>query len=319
LYLHVYAVERTGVTSSKEVAYAVMNGLVVAYDTAAVHVDSTAFRYGAMVFEGLRGYWEPGASQMYVVKLADHLARLRDSAKVMRFDSIPADDDLRNAILECIRTNEFRKDVHLRLNLWVDGIGASDNRGPIGWSVTATPRDRRVGQRGITACVSSWTRTSDNSIPPRIKCAANYQNARLSLMQATTDGYDLAILLDRDGHVAESPTSCIFLVRHGTLITPPVYNDILESITRDAMMELAATINVTVVQRPIDRTELYVADEIFVCGTGAEVVPVLSVDRYSIGSGQRGPITAALMRLYFGVVRGLDENPIWRSWLTTVY
>jgi branched-chain amino acid aminotransferase len=183
--------------------------------------------------------------------------------------------------------------------------------------MAALPMTRYFGKDGLHVQVSSWTRISDASMPPRIKAAPNYHNSRLALLQARADGYDNALLLSNDGKVTEGPGYCIFLVRGGKLITPPVTSGILESVTRDSLMQMAPGLGLEVVEREIDRTELYVADELFFCGSAAEVTPILSVDRITIGDGAAGPRTQAMREAYMAAVHGeVSERS---GWLTPVF
>ncbi len=297
-----------------------MDGSLVPYGEGTIHIDSPAFRYGAMVFEGIRGYWNSDLQQLLVFRLDEHIQRLQDSMKVMRYDpaAVPSASTLKAAVLETIRANDFRFDVHARLMAWVDGTGSSSSLGPIRFGVAAHPHGRTYDvDNGISACVSSWVRTADNAIPPRVKCAANYQNARLPLMQAKADHYDIALMLDRDGHLTEVPTACAFLIRRGRLVTPPVYMDILESITRESVMALATDLEIAVEERPVDRTELYTASEVFICGSGAELAPVVSVDRLPVGDGKPGQFTRKVQQAYFDAARGVSVSRA--SWLTAVY
>jgi branched-chain amino acid aminotransferase len=183
--------------------------------------------------------------------------------------------------------------------------------------MAALPMRSYFSKSGLDVQVSSWTRISDNSMPPRIKAVPNYHNSRLALMQARADGYDDAILLSSDGKVTEGPGYAIFMLRGGRLITPPVTSGILESVTRDSVMALAAEAGFAVQEREIDRTELYVADELFFCGSAAEVTPILSVDRIPVGSGAVGPRTEALRSAFLATTRG--QTPDTHSWLTPIY
>ena len=179
------------------------------------------------------------------------------------------------------------------------------------------PRRRpRIGDgNGLKVCVTSWQRTNDNAIPIRVKCGANYQNGRLAGLQAKADGYDSPIFLNRQGTVAEGSGATFFMVRKGKLVTPPVTSDILESITRSTLIEsLCPALGMDVVERDIARTELYVADEAFFCGSGYEITPILSIDRFPLGDGKIGPVTQRLYNAYMAVVRGVDQRfPEWRT------
>jgi branched-chain amino acid aminotransferase len=235
--------------------------------------------------------------------------------KVLRLADPPSKDTLRQAVLEVIRLNEPDEDAYLRLQVQIEGMGMMATTGPVGWIAAALPRERSTKfATGLAAQVSSWTRLPDNAMPPRIKASANYHASRLATLQAKTDGYDSAILLTQRGKVSEAAAACLFLVRDGVLATPSRGSDILESITRDTVMVLAREAGIPLEEREVDRTELYVADEIFLCGTGQELVAVTSVDRLPVGEGKPGPITRRLQAAYEGVVRGTsDAHPEWRT------
>src|SRR5213592_2474993 len=238
-----------------------MNGKVVPGEQAVLPVNSAAVFYATNCFEGLRAYWNAADGEMYGFRLAEHFARLRESMKMMRFTVPYSDVDLYEAVREVLKANEIREDVHMHLVAYVVGVGM-DATSPTG--VYINPRRRgRISAAGLRCCVSSWTRTSDNAIPIRLKCGPNYQNGRLALLQAKADGYDAPILMNAQGHVAEGTGATVFMVRKGRLVTPPVTADILESITRATLIEEICpnVLGLEAVEREIDRTELYVADE----------------------------------------------------------
>jgi branched-chain amino acid aminotransferase len=188
--------------------------------------------------------------------------------------------------------------------------------GPVGFTAAAMPREKpKYAETGMSLGVSSWQRLADNASPPRIKSTANYQNGRLAQLQAKSDGYDGAIMLTGDGKVSETPIACLFIVREGRLITPDAGSDILESITRDTLLTLHRELTgQEAEQRRVDRSELYFADEMFICGTGQEILPVTSVDRLPVGSGEVGPMTRRLRQRYFDIVRGnTSDHPEWRT------
>lgn len=298
--------------------YLYLNGALVAYPDARIHVQSAAVKYGASVFEGLRAYWNPDQEELYVFRLPEHIERLWGSMKLMRMEHHLTREELAASILGVLRRNAYREDVHIRQTAFIEADGAVDATGPVGLAVDALPR-RLTQKPGITACVSSWTRIADGTMPPRIKCSANYQNGRLAMLEARANGYDGALLLNGRGKLAEAPGACCFVVRGGVPATPPVTADILESVTRSTLLDLfRAELGQAPVERDIDRTELYLAEEAFLCGSGWEITPILSVDRLPLGDGtQPGPMTRAMQACYFAVVRG--EKPAYRSWLTPVY
>jgi branched-chain amino acid aminotransferase len=291
-----------------------MNGSLVPNDEAVLPVNSAAVFYATNVFEGLRAYWNPADEELYCFRLEAHFARLRESMKMMRFTVPYTDEDLFNAVREVLAGNDVREDIHMHLVAYVLGAGMEATT-PTGLYIN--PRRRgRLSSEGLRCCISSWARTSDNAIPIRLKCGANYQNGRLALLQAKADGYDAPIFLNQRGEVAEGTGASFFMVRKGQIVTPPVTSDILESITRATLIEeICPTIlGMDVVERDIARTELYVAEEAFFCGSGYEITPIVSVDRFPLGDGAVGPITERLLRAYMDIVRGADKRyPAWRT------
>ena len=289
-----------------------MNGKVVPGEQAVLPVNSAAIFYATNCFEGLRAYWNATDGEMYGFRLAEHFARLRESMKMMRFTVPYSDVDLYEAVREVIRANEVREDIHMHLVAYVLGAGL-DATTPTGLYIN--PRRRPSAPAGLRCCVSSWTRTNDNAIPIRLKSGSNYQNGRLATLQAKADGYDSPILLNQSGTVAEGTGATFFMVRRGVLLTPPLTADILESITRITLLQdVIPDLGLEVQERDIARTELYVADEAFFCGSGYEITPILSIDRFPLGNGEVGPITKKLSRAYMDLVRGIDKrHPEWRT------
>ena len=290
-----------------------MNGKVVPGEQAVLPVNSAAVFYATNCFEGLRAYWNATDSEMYGFRLAEHFARLRESMKMMRFTVPYSDVDLYEAVGEVLKANDVHEDVHMHMVAYVLGTGL-DATTPTGLYIN--PRRRPSVPAGLRACVSSWTRTNDNAIPIRLKSGSNYQNGRLATLQAKADGYDSPILLNQSGTVAEGTGATFFMVRKGRLVTPPITADILESITRTTLMDSICPelLGMGVVEREIDRTELYTADEAFLCGSGYEITPVISIDRFPIGTGDVGPVTKAISNAYMNLVRGTDtRHPEWRT------
>ena len=292
-----------------------MNGKMVSQAEAVLPVNSAAVFYATNVFEGLRAYWNDQDEEIYAFRLAEHFTRLRESAKMMRFAIPYSDIDLYEAVREVLRGNEIRgEDIHMHLVAYVLGAGV-DATSPTGLYINPRRRGRLAENNGLRCCITSWDRTSDNAIPIRLKCGANYQNGRLATLQAKADGYDSPIFLNQQGTVAEGTGATFFMVRRGKLVTPPVTSDILESITRTTLIEsLGPNLGMDVVEREIARTELYVADEAFFCGSGYEITPIVSIDRFPVGDGKVGPITQRLSTAYMNVVRGVDQRfPEWRT------
>ena len=306
------------------VEYLVMDGEVVPYDDAKIHIATPAIRYGATAFEGIRAYWNQDYLELYLFRAREHIDRLLQSARLMGMEPVQyTADDLLLIVMNLLHANKIRQGVHLRPSLFVAGEGSIQSAGPVSLGIVAVPANEIIDtdnweSRLFRLAVSSWRRIDDNTMPPRIKCAANYQNARMALIQANQDGYDGALMLDSNGHVTEEARGCVFMIRDGVAITPSVTNDILESITRDTIIKLLKEVhNVPVVEREIDRTELYIADEIFLSGTALAVTPVGSVDRFQIGDGTPGRVTTLVNKTYFEVASGYQEA--YKDWVTPVY
>lgn len=303
--------------------HAWMNGEIIPWEDAKVHVRAEGFMRGANVFEGIRGYASPDKQQLYVFKNPEHMDRLFNSSmKVLRMQIKWTADDITKGMLEMLRANTFHEDVHIRPTVYF-GIGESFGFNPdtIGMGAVITADERAAKPSlwsGISATVSSWRRIGDDIMPPRVKAGANYLNSRYAKMEAQIDGYDEAILLNQRGKVAEGTGACLMMVRQGKVVTPPVTEGILESVTRFTLLDLFQNeLGMEVIEREIDRTELYVADEVFFCGTGAEVQPITSVDRYPVGCGETGPVVKQMQDVYFSIARG--QNPKYEEWLLPVY
>ena len=293
------------------------NGEFVPWNEARVHVFSPFAKYGAAVFEGIRGYWSESRRRMLLFRLREHMERLELSQRIMRFGEIVPADAMCTATLELVRRNGFRTSVHIRPTVYVDGEGGSAARGPTGACITAVPRGtpKRV-EEGCTAQVSSWERIGDRSMPARAKANANYNNVRFAGIQAGIDGYDAAILLNSRGKVAEAQGMCLFLIRDGVAVTPSVTSDILESITRDTVLTLLRDMGIATRERDVDRSEFFAASEAFFCGTGWEITPLNAVDGAPIGAGRPGEVTRRVQKAYFDLVKGVSgDRP---EWLTEV-
>ena len=220
---------------------------------------------------------------------------------------------------DAIAANDFREDIAVRMTVFADGEGSWHACGPVSMFIApiARPRTCLSGLEGKAACISSWERINDNALPPRVKLGANYINGRYAHLQALADGYDVPIFLGRDGKVSEGAGACLFMVRGGVLVTPSITSSVLESITRETVISLAGLGGFCVEQRPVDRTELYLAEEIFLCGSAAEITPITSIDRFIVGEGVPGPVTLALLEAYHGVAAG--EDSAFPEWRTPIY
>ena len=305
----------------KHPTYLWLNGERKRWEEATVHVTELGWSTVGAVFEGIRAY--AGADgELYVFRLQEHLERLERSMRLVRLRLDYSLDELNEVILDLLRANEVREDTYIRpLAYTADTSGKRFAQ--VGHDaallINTHPMPTHLGT-GLTqtAKVSSWRRISEDVMPPRIKNLSNYRNGQLANQEARLDGYDTAFLLNARGTVAEGPGACVMMVQGGALVTPTVNCSILESITRDALIVLAREVlGIPVVERPIDRTELYVADEIFTCGTAAEITPVVSVDKYTVGSGEMGSVTRDLERIFLDVLRGREDR--FEHWRTPVW
>lgn len=299
------------------------NGSVVPWEQATVHLASTIWSGVTAVFEGIMSYWNEEAGELYVWQLDAHLRRLLRSQKLMRQASPYSVDELTAGVRDLLRALNARRDTYIFPYCYPQGGGTFESGvglgpHPVELAIIARPNASHLGKGWVrSACVSSFTRISDNVMSPRVKNIANYRNSNLAMAEARVDGYDTAIILNTAGKVAEGPGACLMLVRDGVMITPSTTDSILESITRHAVMELARReLGLTVVERAVDRTELYVADELFLVGTAAEILSIGSVDRHAVGDGAMGPITTRLDALFHDVVRG--KRPEYAHWSTPV-
>lgn len=288
---------------------------------ARIGIMTHGFLYGTAVFEGIRAYWNADQGQLYALKLREHYERITDSAKVMLMDIGMSVDELVALTVELLRRNGYREDTYVRPTLYksTQGIGVRLHNLDCRLNILAIPFGDYIDTTaGIRCGTVSWRRTSDLAIPSRAKIVGSYVNPAFSKSEAVLNGYDEAIVLTHDGKVSEGSAENLFMVRRGQLITPGVDQDILEGITRAGIIELAKReLDLDVVVRSIDRTELYLADEVFLCGTGAQISPVTSIDHRPVGTGEVGPIASTIVATYFDAVRG--RSPAYSSWVTPVY
>ena len=306
--------------AAPDTAWAFFNGEFVPLRDAKVSVLTHAFNYGTGVFEGVRAYWNADQNQLYGLHLIEHYTRLHRSCKVMRLELPYSPERLVEITVELLTKCGYREDAYLRPLVYMSSelIGVRLHDLESSFTVFAVPFGTYIDiDRGISCGVSSWRRVDDNAIPARSKITGSYVNAALAKTEAQEAGFDEAIVLTNDGHVSEGSAENLFMVRDGTLITPPVTDNILEGIVRQSLMRIAGDLGIPLVERSIDRTELYIADEIFLCGTGAQLSPVTSVDHRRIGDGSVGKITQQLSRVYFDAVRGVGDR--YREWLTPIY
>jgi branched-chain amino acid aminotransferase len=294
-------------------------GRYVPLAEARVSIMTHAFMYGTAVFEGIRAYWNADQGRLYALKVREHMERIRHSCHIMLMDDVPSVDQLTAEAVEVLRRNAFREDAYVRPSFYksTSAIGVKLHDLEHRYYILAVPFGDYVDTNvGIKVGTVSWRRTSDPAIPSRAKIVGSYVNPAFSKSEAMLNGFDEALVLSDDGHISEGSAENIFVIRDGVLVTPPVSDDILEGITRGGIIEICAELGLPVVERSIDRSEIYIADEAFFCGTGAQISPIISVDHRSVGSGAVGPITRRVKDRYFEIVRG--NVPAYRHWVTPI-
>ncbi|MEO6797797.1 MAG: branched-chain amino acid transaminase [Candidatus Dormibacter sp.] len=299
--------------------FAYFEGEIVPFEDAKISVGTHAFNYGTACFEGIRGYWNADHGELYLLKLAEHFQRFLKSTALLKMKLDESVEQLCDLTREIVRRDGYRSDVYVRpIAYKASPIIKVDLHSPQdAIAIFAMPMGPYARIDGLRVTISSWRRISDNSVPARAKITGAYINTALATEDANAAGYDDCLLLTEDGHIAEASAANFFMVEGRSLITPPVTDDILVGITRAAMMRLAHDLDLEVEERSIDRTEVYQADEAFLCGTGVQVAPIVDVDGRLLSGGRPGPISLALQGAYFQAVRGND--PRYRQWCTPVY
>ena len=292
-------------------------GEIMDVNDAKVNALAPTAQFGLNVFEGIPCYWNDEKKQLYAFRLDDHYNRLIKSAKLLQIDCPYTKEELKQALIDVVRANEYDENLSVRQTLFVDGFGSWGSEGPVEMFVAPIPRGRtsaEYNKKGLNVCVTSWRRINDETLSPRIKCGANYINSRVGQREALRNGYDTCLFLNESGKVSEGPGSCFFMVKDGTLITPLLTDSVLESITRDTIIRIAKDKGIEVVERTIDRTELYTFDEAFLCGSAMELTPIISVDKYMIGEGD---MTKNLHMNYLSFANGGSEQL--EGWITPIY
>lgn len=308
-------------TVAAEEGLAYFGGAIVPMNEATVNVSTHGLNYGTGCFEGIRAYWNAEQEQLYVLKLREHFERFANSRKMLKMQAQESVDELVDITTELLRRQNFRQDVYIRPLSYKSArtikLTLSSLEDTI--AIFAFPMGNYVDiSNGLHVCISSWRRVSGNAIPVRAKTVGAYVNSALAIDEATSAGYDEAIFLTETGNVSEGSSCNLFLVRRGKFSTPHTSDDILEGITRNAVMEMAEReLGIQTVERAIDRTELYDADEIFLTGTGVQISPVTRIEGRAIGDGKPGPITMELQQRYLRAARG--DDPTYAAWCTPVY
>jgi branched-chain amino acid aminotransferase len=300
--------------------YIWLNGEIVHLPDAKINVLSPTSQFGANVFEGIRCYWNGDEKQLYGFRLMEHYNRLKNSMKMFRMEDKYTVEELKQGLLDVVIANDYREDIAVRQTVFIDGLGTWSSTGPVNMFIAPIPKGRSLdtSKKGMSCCVSSWERISDRNMSPRVKVGANYINSRMAQLEAIQNGYDSAILMNNRGQIAEGPGSCFFIVRDNVLITPQLTASVLESITRTTIIELARDVlGIETVERDVDRTELYICDEAFLCGSAMEVSPVVEIDKFIVKDGKPGDITRKISELYLQVVSGKVDQ--YKKWLTAIY
>ena len=286
---------------------------------AKVGIMTHAFMYGTATFEGIRAYWNADQRKLYGLKLREHVERIRQSCRILLMENVPSVDELTRLIIETVRRNQFREDVYIRPSFYksTKAIGVRLHHLENQLYIITIPFGNYVDtEAGIRVMTSTWRRNADEAIPARGKIVGGYVNMAFQKSEAELNGFEEAIVLTGDGHVNEASAANVFVIRDGVALTPPVNDDLLEGVTRKAMMELLANEKIAVQERSIDRSELYVCDEMFLCGTGVQISPVIEIDHRPVGSGEVGPVARLVRDRYFDAVRG--RLPEYQHWLTEI-
>jgi len=308
-----------GATTPTEGNVAYFEGGYVPLADAKISVLTHSFMYGTAVFEGIRAYWNQEQGVLYGLKLREHMERIRRNAAMLFMNDLPAVDELVHIVVETVRRNGFREDAYVRPCVYKSGqsIGVRLHKLPHDFLVVALPFGNYIDtDSGVRVMTSTWRRNADDALPARGKIVGGYVNMAFQKTEAELNGFDEALVLTADGHASEASAANLFVVRDGILLTPPVTDDILEGVTRKAILELAEVLGIPHEIRSIDRSEIYVADEMFLCGTGVQLAPVTELDHRPIAGGAIGPVTKQLHEAYYAAVRGRDSR--FAHWLTPI-
>ena len=296
-----------------------MNGKLVPWKEANIHIASHVIHYGSSIFEGFRAYENPKGTAVF--RLPAHTQRLYNSCKIYRMDVPYTQDQFNRAVVETIKANKL-KSCYVRPIVYrgYKTLGIDPTPNPVDCAILVWEWGQYLGEtaleQGVDVCVSSWARMAPNTFPALAKAGANYMNSQLIKMEALADGYSEGIALNIQGHISEGSGENIFLVQNGRLITPPLSSSVLPGITLDSVITLAREAGIDVAEETIPREMLYVADEVFFTGSAAEITPIRSIDKITVGTGRRGPVAKRLQEEFFAVVRA--EKPDRFHWLTYV-
>jgi len=301
--------------------FAFFNKQIMPLSEAKISIMTHALHYGTACFEGIRGNWNSEEGQMYLFRIKDHYLRLQKSCRILKINLPYSIDKLCQLTVELVERNGYQEDIYVRPVAYKSsqalGVRLHDLEDDFFIFVTPFGPYLDIG-KGVRCCVSTWRRIDDNMIPPRAKVTGLYVNSALAKTEAWENGFDEAILLTQEGHVSEGSGENVFLVLQGSLVTPPSSDNILMGITRDTVIKLAKNeLGIDTIERSVDRSELYIAEECFLTGTAAHVTPVTEIDRRKVGDGKAGEITKKLQQLYFDVIRGKSSKYL--DWCTPAY
>ncbi len=301
--------------------YAFFQGRIVPIEQAKVSIMTHGFNYGTGCFEGIRAYWNEEQAQLYLFRPTAHYERLHRSCRILRIELPYSVQELNAITVDLLRREGFRRDAYVRPLAYKASelIGVRLHDLEDGFAIFALPFGRYIeNEEGAHVCISAWRRVDDNAAPARAKITGAYINSAFAKTDAVLSGYDEALVLTQTGHISEGSAENFFMVRDGRLITPPVTSNILEGVTRDTIIRLAKEeLGLPVVERSIDRSEVYLCDEAFLVGTGVQVAAITRIEHRPVGTGRIGPVVSQLRALYFDVVRG--NNPKYRHWCLPVY
>lgn len=287
-------------------------------DKAKVPVTTHAIHYGTSIFEGIRAYWN--GENLYIFRLDEHLKRFRNSGEFYSISLNFTYDEIKNVIINLCKKNKMKKSCYIRPFYFIGEYGINlhvTKEAPTSVAIFTFPFGDLFNKNGITACITSWRKFSDMSTPPLAKMGGNYLNSILATQEAKRNGFDEAILLDQNNNISEAPGENVFIVRDDKIITPPLHSSVLEGLTRDAIITIAKDLGLKIIEREITRGETYIAEEIFLTGTAAEITPVIKIDHKKIGNGKVGKTTKLLMSKYNDIVMNRDTK--YSQWLTQVY
>jgi len=298
------------------------NGEIKKWDDARLSIATWSLHYGVAFFEGIRAYWN--GSQLFVVRLKDHVKRMFDSAKIYGVTIPYKPEEIERAVLEVLKKNNIKTTCYIRPIAYfgeMKALGLHPGQTPVDVGIFTIPFGRYLGpdalEKGIKACITTWRKAPPFCLPPEAKCSANYANSYLNSLEAAKAGYEEALLLDNQGFICEGPGENFFMVKNGELITTPRHSSILNGVTRDCILRIAKDEKIPSAEKDLTRGEVYVADEAFFTGTAGEVTPITGIDGRIIGDGKAGKMTKKLQEIYFDAVNGKSTK--YKEWVTPVY